>query len=118
MRCSLYPIPGEPFPGLPLSDLAELFDFREGRDLGVFGVEGALTRGSGDPSNSSPGRTSFRRAVPRLAYSLESSKPSHFRPSFLATTSEVALPAKGSSTNSPSCEEERMILPRSCSGIW
>src|SRR5207244_4827698 len=86
--------------------------------LDARGVRGALTFGSGAPSRGWPSRTLLIRAIACWVYSCDSSNPSHFRPSFLATANVVPEPANGSRTTSPGFEQARMIRPRSCSGIW
>ncbi len=81
-------------------------------------VLGALTSGSGAPSNGSPERIEFNRFSTFLAYFGEISNPKKWRPNFLATASVVPLPAKGSSTISPRLLQARIIRPNNCSGIW
>ena len=85
---------------------------------GTCGVGGALVTGSAGPSRASPTFVLFSRDLIFLAYSSDNSKPIQRRPSFFATASVVPLPPNGSSTNSAGFEQQRMIRPSNCSGIW
>ena len=94
---------------------------RAGKLSGDSGRRACACRPPGAPRPlRAAGPRARRRAAPgsgRRSRARARSRGSAGR-SFLATTSVVPLPAKGSRTTSPGFEQARMIRPRSCSGIW